>query len=67
MEAFGDSTLFREEARLLRTCQAVLSLLLGIHRFFQRLSFLNSLVASCGRGDNEQVVVWIHHHRLVHS
>ena len=33
----GDSTLFREEVRLPRTCQAVLSLLLGIHCYFQRL------------------------------
>ena len=33
----GDSTLFREEVRLPRTCQAVLSLLLGIHCHFQRL------------------------------
>ena len=42
----GDSTLFREEVRLPRTCQAVLSLLLGIHCHFQRLNVPSLLCES---------------------
>ena len=42
----GDSTLFREEVRLLRTCLAVLSLLLGIYRYFQRLNLPSLLCES---------------------
>ena len=42
----GDSTLFREEVRLLRTCPAVLSLLLGIHCYFQTLNLPSFLCES---------------------
>ena len=42
----GDSNLFREEVRLLRTCPAVLSLLLGKHCHFQRLDVPSLLCES---------------------